>query len=363
MYARKIIGLVAGLGLLSLSAKGQDFFEDVRANGTPILRGDAKKALLTPRISTPDKSVKVNFFKLTTVGDKSDVSKKDSNGVTEPQSVTLPANEENPPPRTTPIRSNGWGFSVKATLNDKIGSIIGSGNFSKGASVGAYKAWIRLERTNGSRLFGNILSLNATTDSYRFFQSDKPVKEQLGSFSAYTGLALSFSHFADFAVGDSKKSEIILGYSISLARKDNYDDLDKVDIKNITQYKTGTDSLRTSTVLDTDGDTYAVTNAKTAFNQFFTAQLRGSITYIPTSLENKVAFVFYPEIVHQFDGLTKVNANIALHFLKEGEPSTSLLGLFLTFKDLTNAAEKDKPFFNRSLVFGVTTGWNVLLGK
>lgn len=358
MYAKKILGCVVLFCLISLSGNGQDFFEDLRANGTPILRGDGKKALLTPRISTVDKSIKLNLFKLNTKD-----TLKDSDGSEIEQTVVLGVDEKNPPPRTTPLYSNGWGLSLKANANDKIGSIIGSGNFSKGASIGAYKAWIKLDRAKGSRLFGSILAIGATTNSYRFFQSDKPVKEQLGSFSPYTGLSLSFSHFADMAVGDSKKSEIILGYSISLARKDNFDDLDKVDIKNTVQYKTGTDSLRTTTVIDDEGDTYAVTNAKVAFNQFFTAQLRGSITYIPSSLENRVAFILYPEIVHQFDGKTKGNINIALHFLKEGEPSTSLLGLFVTLKDITNEAGKDKPFLSRSLVFGLTTGWNVLLGK
>ncbi len=365
------------LYMLSISGHGQDFFEDIRANGIPILQPDScKKALITPRLSTQDNSIKVNFFKwrgggflcqtakTQPAGDQPDSTRPDGAQLAQ---VVLGPDTPNPPVSTKPEYANGWGLNLKAKASDGIGTIFRGADFANGVTLGAYVAFARLDKVLNGRpagvFTGNIVSLNYTVNSYRFLQANKPVNEQLTDFNTYGGFTASFAQFRKMPFGTDDRDNLYLGYSMSFSQSDNYGDLEKVEVRNTVQYLIGTDSLRIQSTVDDKGYVYAFTDDKSSFLRPFNFQFRVHATYIPKALDYRIAFVTYPEVNHQFDGKTKLNANFALHFLKDGEPSASIVGLFLSFNDIGNAAEKTQPFLKRSLVVGITTAWNLFIVK
>jgi hypothetical protein len=339
---------------------GQDFFEDLKANGTPILEAGNGSTLLTPRLTPSDGSIKINFFKW--MGNKLDTTSA------EIQEIEFGMNNQNSTRALGTSCQSGFGLNLKARSADGLSSVFKTGSFANGITLGGYKAFARLHKGTKAKLTSEmtyqIISANLSANSYRFFRPDQVVSDQLTDFKTYGGFSASYSFLRKMSSGKNKRGNLFLGGSITFSRSDNYSSLNKVEVKRSSTYPIpGDKQLQVATTIDDEGYTYATIDSGSSFKKPFFFQLRAHVTLIPDIAERRIAFIVYPELVHEIDAKTKLNGNLAFHFLKEGEPGTSILGIFLTFIDLTNSTSKSQPFLKRSLVVGVTTAWDMLLGK
>src|SRR5690348_2904574 len=114
--------LIVIFSFLLLKGNAQDYFEDLKGTGTPVLfKSDQDKWLFVARLTTGDNSAKVNLFKHFYVND---------HGFPNPGIPAL----------------NRWklfmgaGAFCKAKIENGLGSVFSSAQIAPGFSAGAYYA-------------------------------------------------------------------------------------------------------------------------------------------------------------------------------------------------------------------------------
>jgi hypothetical protein len=352
----------------------QDLFEDARGNGVPVVsRGNLP--LASARVNSGDNSLKVNFFNWTNAaweGTRTNGTRR-----TDWEALnTKDGSDAAPGSRQPDILRLGWGVGLKAKAENGIGKLFGSGRLVPGVEFNGYLAsrttrGYTIPRPASNDLlhyktFGYwLLSGNGSASQYRFYYPDSVIGKQLGSFQNHTGFRVGIAHYfiSPLAKRKDLSSNTIKCFSLTLSRVNNYATLPKVEIKDSrTSVYSSNDTMRTVTLLDEEGATYAIEDMTNTFNTFLEANLRGYFAILPKPPLERVAFVLYPGIRYSTQK-AKVDLGFATHFLKKGNPTVSELGIYLELNDVFNAASSQDPFLSRSVTIGLTAAYNVLFGQ
>lgn len=357
---KKIAPLSSLMVLLVLhtTVNAQDFFEDLRGESVPVVgRVSGNGTLLSARINAGDNSLKLNFFQIV-------IRNPDPNSQT-----TLPQGRISVTPRVSaPAEkydevSQGFGLNFKIKTEDGLGSVFSSSKFAPGFSGGGYYAWrkVFIDDANQNASFRyTILSGLYTHSQFRFYRPQLVFAARLSDFRPFDGFTFSLSHFEYATTGTNGR---IVGGSLSVTKRNNYTDLDKVDVKRLsnTPYGTPKDSLQTVTLIDSDGSTYALDTPQQGYKENFQLQLRGYYACIPGSLDNRIALLTYPTLGYNFDKkYVTTDLNFGIHLLKKGQPTVTIGGLFIEFSDVFNSASDTVPFLKRSFNIGIMVGLNIL---
>ncbi len=321
--------------LLSINLVGQDYFEDIEGSGFSVLSGK-NGTMLSTRLNVGDNSIKLNFYQqYPQKGRKIDP-------------LNVPKN----------LYDIGWGLSVKGKSEDGIGLLFTSGAFAPGFNGSGYLSLRDIIDTKGqSSWWILLLSGGYTISNLNLYHPDAAFNKQLTDtiFQGYN-LGLSWSYL--FPVNKSRDN-IIVGASAGFNRVNNYGNLSKVVIKDTKTITDTTGTARDVTPSKHNGAIYA----KGAYKEYNTLKLRVSMAYIPSFLNNRVAFMVYPSINYSMIFAPVYNTGIGIQFLKEGAPTVSIGGIFVEFNDMTNAQGSTDGFVKRTLTIGLTGSLNLLVSK
>lgn len=330
---KQIISLVVLILLIPLFGFSQDFLEDLKGNATPITGSDTT-TYVSIKANVGDNSIKANLFKLFT-----------------------PSKWDNPDNK----HSIGLGFSVKGEAEEGVSSLFSKAKFSPGFSGGMYLAGMILNKSEGAITF-IILSGNVTANHYQIFDTTLPKSKTYDT--TFVGFNTAISAFHVFNL-HHKKDNLILGGAIEFSKKNNYSDLDKVEIKNYTSSFDSTTNT-TQIIYDIDDDGYNY--GKGVFKSTLNLRLRCNLSYIPGALNNRLAFIFYPSLdfknLNNDNKRTAFNLGVGIHFLEKGNPMNSVAGIYFEFNDINNSKKiTDQTFFKRSFQVGLIAGISTALFK
>jgi hypothetical protein len=404
---KKALKLLIFTFFLPFISLAQDWFEDTRSDGISVFQSTqgGKKALFSGRFNTKD-GIALNFF---------DWSKNQKFGLINPSnsSQTLwfsPIKQDSLKlawgektfkdsvikyPRlqvlpkaiqdslktawgnhvflqaiTNSVKDQGWGIALKSKAEQGIGSLFSSGQFADGFAVNLYlagqrsisaKEWGKvknrpLKKGDSYRFWALVGGI--TNSQYRFYRPDLSNKDQLSDFESITGFQAGYSYFT--ITPNANEDNILRGISINYALKNNYKKLPKVEIKDYND-NTSIGSLRNVQLLDDNGSTYALETPDSKLSTFGVLTIRGQLGIIPKTLDNRISFLFYPELAYQKQKLT-VNLGLGVQFLKKGNPLISEAGVFAKLTDVFNAGGSNNPFIQRTLELGLTASLNILTG-
>jgi hypothetical protein len=334
---RKLFTAALVLFLFS-QASGQDYFEDIKGEGVPVLlNGNENKWLFVSRLNIGDNSGKLNLYRFWKV---------DEEGFDKPN-------------QDRHKLFLGAGIFGKAKTENGIGSLFGSGHLAGGFSAGAYfVVGKRIWDVNGAATrYGTwnlIFSGSLSGSEFQLYDTSRTIFTEHLKEKTFTGGkgAVSFVRKTF-----QNSNNIYLGLSLGCSKINNYKKLDKVNIKNDSIYTSG-GIVRTVTVVNDNGNTYGIG----PYKEFGNLNLRFNLTYVPGFLDNQVGFVFYPSVDISKDYSPRYNLGFAVNLLKDGNPSVSKVALLFELNDLNNEYESSKPFIKRSFSVGIATSFNIITG-
>lgn len=317
-------------------ATAQDYFEDIKGNGTPLSFNNTR--LFSSRINVGDNSIKANLFHQYKVNEEG----FDHPGLAR-HKVFI-----------------GWGLWFKTKTEDGLGALFNSGDFNPGFGSGAYltfhkRTWSKNDEGTNYRSWILAFSANINYSQYRLYDASKSFSSQLydTNFTGYT-LGLSFLYRLH-----PNRSNLYLGASCSINKVNNYGKLDKVEVKDDTAY-TNNGINRTAATVDDDGNVYG----RGHYQVEHTVKLRFNTTYVPGSFDHQLGFLIYPSVDLSVEkSAAKFNIGFALSFLEKGSPTNNIAALMFELNDINNVNNSTKPFFKRSFSVGITASLNVLKGK
>jgi len=319
---------------LSISLSGQDYFEDVKGSGFSVLSA-RNTTLISTRVNVGDNSIKINFFQQYRL--KCDTA----------QNI-----DHQWPKKKFDL---GWGIAVKGKSEDGIGLLFSTGSFSPGFNGSGYLSLRNITSwQDQARWWILLLSGGYTISNFNLFNPDAAINKQLTDtiFQGYN-FGLSWCYIIPV---NNLKDNIIVGASIGFNRVNNYGNLSKVEIKDTKSIADTGGTIRNITPVKRNGAIYA----KGSYKEFNTAKARISMAYIPSFLNNRVAFMVYPSINYSKIYAPIYNAGFGIQFLKKGAPTISIGGIFVEFNDITNVQGKTTGFIKQTLSIGLTASLNIL---
>lgn len=336
---KSLISLLIFVTLLN-RANSQDYFEDLKGTGNSILlNGGDGKLLFSSRLNIGDNSAKVNLYRQYLVHENgfetADFKNRNKFNI-------------------------GWGAFVKAKIENGLGSLFGGGHIAPGYTGSAYlsignKIWHNKNDIVHFSSWAIILSGTYSGSEFQLYDQTTDIfsDQLIDTIFKSAGVGLSFIYQLH-----PDASNVYLGFSAKYSKANNFNKLDKVDIKNDSIYTSG-GTIRTITIVNENGNTYGVGNYK----EYNNLNLRLNTSYVPGFLNNEIGFVFYPSIDISKVFAPKYNLGFSFNLLKKGSPSTSQAALLIEFNDLNNAAKSKKTFFKRSFSIGFTIAFNVITGN
>lgn len=351
----------------SLSVSAQDYFEDLRGNGNPISINVNKTFNISARLNIGDNSAKANFFKIWRL--KEEYINRDTwidsnfadSTLNKIQFISNLGKEEdfsesiNFSPGVSSFRLTdlGLGSSMKGKIKEGLGTLFTKGGFTGESQLGIYGVWHRIKIMKDEHKHTIVISpfLNVNHSAYRLIPDSSMSFATLDTTLGQLSYGVSFFRKSYI----NEKSQLILGFSLTKSRPNNWDDLDKAELKEVVVRNEPPFTNALTTVED-KGYIYGLG----MIDDYTNLNLRPHITYIPFALEYRVGLIFYPSIdfAKKYAEPLK-NIGLGIHFLEKGNPTISNLGIFFELNDVTNAKEKTDPFLKRSFKVGLTTALNV----
>lgn len=343
--------------LASLTAKAQIWYDDAAGGGFPVLLGGSKNGnsekttLFNARVNTSDGSTILSIFKR---------KFPKTQGID--TTTVRPSATDRPDPNSF-SRNNprfGWGTSVKGKVENGLGSLFSSGKISPSFTVGGYltySGWMQAKK--GSKFILPILSVRYTRSEQRFYYPEEKADSiRFSNFLPSNGFEISGGYYE--IVPDGERNTI-WGVTFSATNKDNYSTLTKVEVKDIKATNGAGQPGRTVTIIDDDGYTYAQSTATNPYRTFWAHQLR--FHYGKILSNSRIAFITYPSVEFTTKPASSgtVNLGFGLHFLKEGQPSLSQVGVVFELNDLFNANSSTKPLLQRGFKVGIVAGLNAIV--
>jgi hypothetical protein len=334
---RAILIILVITYLSSGKIMAQDYFSDLRSNGTPVilLKDNSSDILFSGTGNIGDNSVKVSIYKQYWI-------KKD---------------EFNPLIVPRQKYSWGWGLSGKAKVENGLGSLFSAGQLNPGFTGGGYLSLSKFywkKDGAGNTYFGTwVLILSGTINSSQFqlYDPKKSFSKQLFD-SSFAGPSLALSYVHAFFQGTN---DVYLGASFSYARMNNFPDLAMVQIKNDSAYSNGAGLTRTVTSVNQGGDSYGEGN----YLQYDNYEFRVNCSFLPGILHYQFGFVIYPSVDMSKAYKPKYNTGLSLAYFKQGNPSTAIGALYFEVNDIGNSASKKGTFLKRSFKVGFSSALNI----
>ncbi len=340
----------------------QDYFEDAKGSGSPILFGKGS-GLVSARFNVGDNSTKINLFHFFPLGNPEGKSHNIHTGREMPPPVDDP---ERPPyfdDRTS--HSLGIGGFFKAKTEDGLGTLF-QGQLTPGIQTGAYFAYRNSEYKNlrgalGDRaIYSNWVVLGTVGLSHstlQLYDPNKPFEQQL-SDTLFTGWDVGLSTFKIIPIDSADQGNLIVGMSIKLSKENNYGDLKKVKIVD-TQSIIDTTSGTVRNVSTIRKDDVFRTGSYSTYMQFV---IRPHATIIPRFLGNRGSITGYLPLIFS-QGEFKVNGGMSFNFLKKGEPAISVVGVYCEFANLFGGEiieqGESSHLFPQRMTVGVTAALNL----
>lgn len=354
----------------------QDYFDDLKGNGNPVSLNLKKNFNLSARLNIGDKSAKLGFFKIYRLN----LKKKNSMNVWEKiglehtkqnsflKLVDLPrmnmkdstedfsgSGKTEVPKSSFKLNDLGFGLSVKGKTSDGIGNLFSKGSVSPETQLGLYGVYKNVKIKDDVHKYTFLVSpfFNYNFASYQVVRTDTTYKNQT-SDTTLNGMNFGVSSFFKFY--RNKKDQFIVGASITQSQLNNYDDLDKVEIKeSTTKTDSSSGTVRTITTVNDNGYTYASGKIK----QYWNTKIKCYLTYIPYQLDYRAALVVYPSVDINSLYAPVYNVGFGIHFLEKDNPTMSIAGVFFELNDIANAKNSKDPFMKHSFKIGVTAALNV----
>ena len=362
----------------TLSANGQDWFDDTRSDGVNIFKKTEESkstTLFSTRFNTKE-GIILNFF---------DWSKNNRIGLfdsTVNKMVWIyPSEQEDYKKKwgdakftkgaTNSRKFSGWGISVKSKADQGLGTLFSSGQLADGFAGNVYYAgeqvvseeeWEKkYKKANHSESFRFwVFTAGYSNSQFRFYRPTEVPKKQLSAFESTSGFQAGFSYFT---ISENANSDnVIRGFNVGYRSRNNYKSLAKVEIKDVRNIQTGKDSIKSVQVIDNNGYLYAIEDAKRKLEYFDEYSIKGQFGIIPSKLNYRICFISYPEVVYAKDKAS-VNIGFGIQFLKDKQPLLSDAGISVKFSDIFNSADKDEAFFKKTFELGLTASLNILTGK
>jgi hypothetical protein len=322
--------------LCSVESSAQDYFEDTKGEGASILLNRGEDWLFSSRLNTADNSIKVNLYRQYML---------DQQGFS---------------PRQERRRRSywGWGLGGKAKVENSLGSVFSSGQLAPGFTGSGYLSLVnRFWDKRAIKSYRSLIVLmygSISRSEFQLFDTSRTFSSQLIDTS-FNGNVLGLS--VTYKI-HPQKSNVYLGGSVSLSKKNNYKKLDKVEVRNDSIIINGGIQRRVTTV-DEGGLTYAIG----PYEQYHNTNIRIHATYVPGVFQNRLGFTFYPsiDVTQRFNPM--YNLGFSASMLKDGNPSVAQLSIMFEFDDLANARESTKPILRRAFSVGLTAAFNIGTGK
>jgi hypothetical protein len=361
----------------SLSA--QDYFDDIRGSGNPISLNLSKTFNVSTRLNVGDNSLKANIFKLwrkkLVLAKAANRSKYDSlisnfdsvpfeclNRLANQNTKLGPGDEDfscsdyfTSGKSTFKLYDIGLGTSIKGKTKDGLGSLFTGARLAPEAQWGVYGVWHYVNVFQDEHKATWVVSpfLNFVFSEYRLLPDTGVSYKKLDTIM--NTVAYGLSVFRKSYI--NKKSQVILGASITRSKLNTWDKLSKVELKETRQRVEPSDGTTgTLTTVEDKGYTYGLG----MLQEYNNVNLRVHFSLLPYRLDYRVALVFYPSIDfnNQYDD-PGYNLGFGIHFLEKGNPTMSVAGIFFELNDINNSKAKEETFLKRSFKVGVTTALNV----
>lgn len=292
----------------------QDYFEDINGNSTPISRDD-NGYYLGARANIGDNSLKFNIFRLYCIKD-------------------------------APGYKNllGWGSNLKGKIENGLGTVISGTQISPGLQVGGYLAFQRLskgERTHCGTLIGYS---NYSISGFQIFDSTQPFAKQIYD-TIFRGFSYGISYFHVIPCGKDLSNNIIPAISIEMAKKNNYSNMDEIEINTRKEmYDPVTGKTYSYNDINENGNQYGMG----MYNEFLQTQVKLSCGWIPSECNARVAFIPYASVKFIQNKKENYSLGLGIHFLEEGNPGVTIAGLTFEFTDISNSKGSKDIFLKRS---------------
>jgi len=338
---KKLFLITIGVAALLHSSKAQDYFSDLSSSNTPIFLNTDGKALFSASINPGDNSIKAVFFRQ--YGIESETFKK--------ANIKLDTKEYK-------LHYWGWGLNTSTKTTSGLGSLVSTGQFSPDFSGGGYLSYsiahwkdqADLDKQSFSQV-AFILSGTLSAAKYQFYNPANAFAAQL-SDTNFNGRSISLSVVkACFP----KTNNLYYGLSITASHKNNYDKLDKVEIKDDSSFNSPTGVARNVQPIKDDGYTYAVGS----YQQYTNFRVQANVSFTPGALAHQFAFILYPSVDYSSVYEPIYNIGFSIAHLKSGIPSVSDAALYFQLNDLSNVAGKAASFLKRSFKLGVSATFNI----
>jgi hypothetical protein len=364
---KRVILLISTILLLCIdSIYAQDYWEDLSGNGNPISLRAGEDWNVSARINAGDNSVKINGFGLlrsqkvredgkkgVIISDKLKecLSKLDNRGE---EDFTCSAHFTKGVSNYV-FNYNGLGLSIKGKTEDGIGSLFSKGQITPKTQLGLYYIFKSVKIENNLHQYTWVFSpfVNVNFASYQLVPSDSAyafdkTEANITGFNA--GISL-------FRQGYIRANQIVLGGSYTFSRKNNYNDLDQVELK---EYYIKNDTLGGQTQISKVNDNGYVYGVGT-IKEYNNSNLKIYASYLPEYFKYRVAFILYPSVdINDLYDNPLFNLGFGVHFMQKGNPGLSVAGVNFEFTDINNAKEKTDPFLKRSFKISISTALNVI---
>lgn len=334
----KISNLILFMWLYTINIHAQDYFEDANGNGIPIISGDFGN-LLSTRANTSDNSIKINLFTNFVISNHS--TKKDAN-------ISI---------KKTYF---GVGLFVKGKAENGISNLFKTGDLQEGFNLGGYLSLEKFSTEgNGNsartKYIRIIFTGLYTSSNLNLYNEENIYSKQLYDTN-FTGYSFSVS---GYFIPPLKKGSLILGLSLSNVKTNNYSGLDKYEIKEIRKTIDSTGTITREIVEEKDNYLYGVGK----YEEFNKYKIRFNCAYIPGFFDNKISFIIYPSGEYRKQKKPTYNIGVSVNFLKDGMPILSDAGLTLEFNDVSNVANSNKKFLDRTMKIGLNAAFNIFGDK
>ena len=353
---KKIAILISMTALMAPAVRAQDYIDDFSGNGNPISLSMGENWNASARVNAGDNSLKLNTFGLIQLKAQNkefpSINRRDNR-----------MDEEDFTNSGEHVRLTddynfhflGAGLGLKAKTEDGLGTLFSKGQVTPSTQFGGYLIWKSVKIKEDTHRHTIVVSpfANVSYASYQMIPSDSGYVNKYDT--AVTTWNIGISAFRQAYIG---KSQFVIGLSYTFSRKNNYSDLDKVELKEgYTWQNPGNPQQTQVTTINDNGYVYGKGTLKAYENH----NLKAYFTLLPNAFDKRLAFIFYPSVDFnsQYDD-PAMNFGLGIHFMERDNPGLSMAGINFEWNDTNNSKGKDQPFMKRSFRVSISYALNVI---
>jgi len=260
----------------------------------------------------------------------------------------------NAPNATGKPKYKFWSFGAKAKPTEGYASVLKNGQFSPGISLSGALTQVKIfdrETTKPENNFFDWAALyfNYAINKYQLYKSDTTFKNQVYSTN-FSGLGLGINY--NFLV----KSSFLISVKFGYARKNNYDDLTSIEIRDTKYFFDSASNTRRDVIT-------SKTAKQGTFNEFDSYPFSFTFTRLtsddPTTKGLSFGYSIYLNGLPTNNHKPNTTAGCILYLAKMKDGiSTPSLGLNLQLNDFFDVNKVNNGLLKR-LSVGLTTNFSI----